>query len=636
MTWRSRHFRPVAEQWSRSTEPIGASTRGPGVDTFIPMTNPRPSAWALICVLVVGLLGTAGTAVTLAANPPPQCTGWTDEFHPPTTIRVRISRGPADGTVAVVPFWDYVGTVLAAEYSTSGPRGQIWQRMGAQSVKQYGWYYAMHWRGGKVTTYNEDGTVASVDCYDVKDTTADQIYKPVRLLDGEWIPANTPSINNLTAMAEIWPNSLRKWVVDKQKSRFFLSGYRSGKGNACGTDSDGFKIFQKSLADCNLKGLNYEETQRRYYEPRLLIVDPREHDILDDPGVNDQPTYFGDLGVLSPGASTGWRVYAGLADTFAAPVTGNFGLNTSALMGQGTGDVNGDGRNDLVMLVPGKIKLAVATGTGYADPTSQDVPNGISQMVVGDFDGDLFADVGLLRSTAVTPLPDEAATLVVMRGAANGTFGAPQDWWRGPLDLATLVGGVPLNQVAAGDVNGDGKADLVIRNATAGATFWVAPSFASCADPAGYAFTYRGVCTFVPGTGLDVAAVWLDKPAWNAAEVTWTLTDFNRDGRSDVVGVVKDGGGIDVLGAAALLDGGFGESKLMWESNSTAFAEVVPVGLDVNPDGLGDLGLLRKNGANTSLTWLKATQTLSVVTFVTTTPFNDANLPWAPAVTKPY
>ena len=640
MALRTRRFRSPTAQWSRSAQPIGQSQTFSGIGTLRRMINPRPSAWALIAVLVVGLLGSAGgTAITLAAEPK-QCTGWTDEFHPPTEIRVYRKRGPNAGHVEVVPFWNYVGTVLAAEYSTSGPRGPIWFRMGAQSVKQYGWYYTMHWRGGKVTNYNPDGTVASVECFDVRDSTADQIYKPEKLVNGEWVPINVPSLSNLKAMAEIWPNSMRKWVVEKQKSRFFLSGYRSGKGNPCGSDSDGFKIFQKSLADCNLKGLNYEETQRRFYEPRLLIVDPREHDILADPGVNGEPTYFGDLGVLTPGPSnsTNWRVYAGIDDGFAAPVTGNFSFNSSNITGQGLGDVTGDSRNDLVMLVSGKVRVAVNNnGTGYDAPLApQDLPGGVEQMLVADFDGDLLADVGLLRDTPVTPLSDEPATLVVMRGTSNGTFSSPVDWWRGPLDLTTMAGSVRLNEVAAGDVNGDGKADLVVRNAGAGSAFFVAPSFASCAELTQYKFTYRGTCTFVPGTGLDVAALWLDKPSWIAAEIKWTLTDFNRDGRNDIVAVVKDGAGVDVFGAAATLNSAFSDPSKMWETSSQPFSEVVPLGIEVNPDGLGDLALLKKSGGNTAVQWLMAVQTKLVITFSPTTAYTDSNLTWAPGTTKPY
>ena len=588
------------------------------------MKYPRPSAWALVVVLVVGLLGSAGTASVAAAGE--QCTGWTDEFHPPTEIRVLRKRGLNAGRVEVVPFWNYVGTVLAAEYSTSGPRGLIWMRIGALTVKQYGWYYAMHWRGGKVTITNEDGSTTT-QCFDVRDSTADQIYKPERLVDGVWVPANVPSAANLTAMAETWPMTLRKWVPDKQKSRFFLTGYRSGKVKPCGADSNGFRIYQKSLADCTVKGLNFEETLRRYFEPRVLIVDPRERDIL-----NDANTYYGDVGVLSPSSTdTAWRVYAGLADGFADPVSGTFAIEPTEISGQGLGDVTGDGYGDLIMLLnTGKIRVAVATGAAapgpyYLDPTSQDLPAGAptDQLLVGDFDGDLLADVGLLRATPVAPLPGEPATLVVMRGAADGSFGAPQDWWRGVLDLTT-------QQALVGDVNGDGKADLVIRDAIAGVTFWVAPSFASCAD-----FTIVGPCPLVLGTGLDVATPWLDQPGWNAAEVKWTLTDFDRDGRSDVVAVVTDGNGIVAFGMAAGA-GAFSNAKVMWQTSTVALADVNPFGVEVNPDGLGDLGLLHKAGSSTALVWLRATQTAGVVTFVPTTAYTDANLAWAPATTKAY
>lgn len=589
------------------------------------MTNPRPSAWALIVVLVVGLLGTAGTAVTLGAG---QCTGWTDEFHPPTEIRVLRKSGPNAGHVEVVPFWNYVGTVLAAEYSTSGPKGAVWFRMGALSVKQFGWYYTMHYRGGKVTNYNEDGSIASIECWDVRDSTTDQLYRPERLVNGVWVPRNVPSAANLSAMAETWHLSLRKWMVDKNKSRFFLTGYRSGKKNPCGTDATGFRIKQKSLGDCIVKGLVYEETTRVYYEPNVLIVDPRERDILDDDN-----TYFGDVGALSLGAdNTGWRVYAGLADGFANPVTGTFANITSGNVGgHGMGDVTGDGRNDLVILTlgaPNKLRLAVATGGGYADPTSQDLPGGAptGQLLVADFDGDLVADVGLLRSTPIAPLPDQPATLVVMRGNVNGTFGSPVDWWRGALDLTA-------QQAATGDVNGDGKSDLVMSDGTAGVTFSVAPSFASCLD-----LSIWGPCPRVGGTGLDAAAPWLTKASWVASEVKWTLTDFNRDGRTDVVAVLKDGSGIDVVGARAIKGGGFADTTMMLGLNGLAFGEVTPIGSEINPDGLGDLVLLKKNGAITTVQWLRASQTAGspAVTYVTTTGYSDTGLPWAPATTRAY
>jgi hypothetical protein len=598
------------------------------------MTYSRPSALLLAASVLFGLLSTAGAGVAFAANPPKQCTGWTDEFHPPTEIRVRRSYGPNTGGVDVVPFWNYVGTVEAAEYSTSGPRGPIWLRMGAVAVKEYAWYYAMHWRGGTVTITNEDGSTTT-QCFDVRDTTADQIYRPERLTNGVYVPINAPSVAQLQAMSETWAMTLRKWVASKQKSRFFLTGYRSGKHNPCGTDADGFRIKQKSLGDCITKGLTFEESQRRFYEPNVLIVDPRRHDILDDNDANSLPTYYGDLGVLAPGANskTAFRVYAGNANGFADPVTGTLTVDPTKITGQGVGDINGDTRKDLVMLLStGKIATAIANGTGYADATTQDLPSGVptNQLLVGDFDGDLLVDVGLLRSTPVAPLPGDPATLVVMRGQSNGTFANPVDWWRGALDLST-------QQAQAADVNGDGMADLVMRDAT-GSTFSVAPSFASCVDPNGYAFTYVGTCTNDPGPGLDAAAQWLQNVNWLAAPSKWALTDYNRDGRTDLVVLVKNGTGVDVFGATATIGGGsFTNQNKMVTLASLAVDDVTPLGIDIDPDGLGDLGLVRRvNGTTTAVQWLHAVQGAgwASVTYTATNAYNDANL--APATAKPY
>jgi hypothetical protein len=599
------------------------------------MTYSRPSALLLVASLLVGLFSTAGASVALATNPPPQCTGWTDEFHPPTEVRVRRTSGPNAGHVETVPFWNYVGTVLRTEYSSGSTKGPLWMRVGALSVKEYAWYYAMHWRGGKVVTTNEDGSTTT-ECFDLKDGTGDQIYHPQKLVNGEWVPTNIPTAANLAGMADTWHMSLRKWQPVKMKSRLFLTGYRSGKQKPCGTDSTGSKIFQKSLRDCGTKGLTFEETLRRYYEPNALIVDPRKHDILDDNGGNGQPTYFGDLGLLTAGTggTTAYRVYAGNDTGFAGPVTGTLSVDPSKIIGQGVGDINGDTRKDLVMLLNnGKLATAIATGTGYNDATTQDLPGSAptAQLLVGDFDGDLLVDVGLLRSTPVAPLPDDPATLVVMRGQTNGTFANPVDWWRGALDLNT-------QQAQAADVTGDGKADLVLRDAT-GSTFSVAPSFASCVDLSGYAFTYWGACTNVPGTGLDVATDWLQNLNWVAATSKWALSDYNRDGRADLVALVKNGSDIDVFGATAAIGGGaFTNQNKMATVSGLALGDVTPLGMDINPDGLGDLVLVRKvNASTTGLQYLRAVQTTSWgnLTFSATNVYNDANVAW-PGSTKPY
>ncbi|MEP7159148.1 MAG: VCBS repeat-containing protein [Chloroflexota bacterium] len=590
------------------------------------MLNPRPSAWALVFVLVAGLLGSASAPGPVAAVTG-ECTGWTDNFHPPTEIRVKRGSGPNAGHVEVVPFWNYVGTVLRAEYASGATTGTMWMRLGALTVKQYGWYYAMHWRGGKVTTANEDGST-TVECWDVQDNTNDQIYKPQKLVNGVWVPANVPTPVNLKGMTETWHITLRKYNIKKKYSRLFLTGYRSGKKKPCGADSTGFKIFQKSLRDCTRKLLNFEEVVREYFEPNVEIVDVRTHDVLDDAG-----KWLGDLGVLKQnGTGTDWRVYAptfsgGQAGDFAPAVSGDLGIPWANIALNGAVDVNGDDRTDVVVLTTsGKLRVALANGTGYGALSSQDLPAGTptGTMIVGDFDGDLLGDVGLLRSTPVIPGPGDPATLVVMRGAADGTFGSPQDWWRGALDLSTQL-------VSPGDTNGDGKADLIIRDASVGLRYWVAPSFASCAD-----FAAVGSCTLVPGVGLDIAALWFDRPEWLPNNYKLTPADFDRDGRTDLVLVSKETTGIKVLALKALKSGGFADPQTLWSNTSLAFSDTMAVGMDVNTDGLADVALLRKDGTNTALRWLRAVVSAGVVTHSAVNELSDAALPWNNGLVRPY
>ncbi len=427
------------------------------------MFKPRPSALALIAVLVIGLTAASGSRSALARAPSPEgilvadpavvCqpgqlpTKWNDEYHPPQTIRVLRSKGPNAGGVDVVNFYDYVGVVLRAEYSTGLNKPPLWMRVGAITVKQYAWYKTMFWGGGR--------TVSGI-CWDVKDTTADQIYKPEKWdpNTNTWIAGNVPTPANLLAMDETWHMSLRKWMTDKSKSRLFLTGYRSGKQRSCGSDSTGFKIMQKGLRDCGVKGLTLEETLREFLEPNLLIVDTRGHDILGDGG-----SWFGDLGVLTAAGNgdTQWRLYGGTPDSFDQAAVGTFSVTHSSINAQATGDINFDGRADLVMLVNGGATLLVAraTGTGYATPVATALTPAADRLLVDDFDGDLLADVGLVRSTG-----SQTAELKVMRGQSNGTLSAPSSWWSGPLDVSQDV-------VMAGDTNGDGKADLITRNGTA-------------------------------------------------------------------------------------------------------------------------------------------------------------------------
>ena len=78
-------------------------------------------------------------------------------------------------------------------------------RAGAVAVKQYGWYYARKWRGGKT---------ASGVCYDVKDTSADQIYRPETRSAGP---------KQRKAVAATWNLSIRR-MRNGKPGRVFFTG----------------------------------------------------------------------------------------------------------------------------------------------------------------------------------------------------------------------------------------------------------------------------------------------------------------------------------------------------------------------------------------------------------------------------
>jgi len=591
------------------------------------MTIPRRSVWTLIAVLVASLLGPAGAGVALAADPP-KCTN-ANEYMPPSTIRVGRLFGPAAGTVQVVDFWQYVGTVVRTEFSGGGFNAAT-LRAGAQAVKQYAWYYAIYWRGGTM-----NGA-----CYDVVDSTADQLYHPEkRNPDGSWVIDHQPSPPVLEAMAATWHISLRKDFLNQKNkpNKMFLTGYRSGKAKPCGFEDGTFRLFQKSLKDCGVKGLTTEEMWRVYYGSNLYIVDVRDRDVLFEEG-----QWRGDAGLLSGGSQTTASFRAASSSGFDTPVAETLTLDLSKVLDQGVGDVTGvdvpaDDPNteadayrmprvssnlaDVVLLVKtrgARRKLWVVKSTGvagdrFAAPIKIAVPKGVSRLLVDDFDGDMNADVGLVRSTPTAPGPGNPATLVVLRSLGNGSFSAPVDWWRGALDLTTT-------EVMSGDTNSDGKADLIF---TDGSTHSVAPSTPSCLD-----LSVVGSCTQAPTVKLDVAVPWLTGTGWALANVHYAVGDKNRDGRDDLFAVVKDGAGVRVLVLRSNADGSFTNLGVQWQNGAVSFDSVKAVGFHANPDGFADLAMMQNTTSGTNAFWLQSSASgMSVVG----TPVTDTDTAWPPA-----
>ena len=217
----------------------------------LPASSRRRRSRSTVLRVVVGALAaTAVMSVPQIGDPSPvvagSCTGWNSKAVPPPTIKVMRT---ATGKVQTVDFRKYVAEVMASgEWPTRLKPATL--EAGAIATKQYAWYYTL--RGNHRDGYRRNGT-----CYDVRDDTMDQLYRPERA----W-----PSDKQQKAINATWGLTLRKG------GRFFLTGYRAGATAKCGADANGWKLYAKSVEACARKGWSRSRIQNHYYAPRLTVV----------------------------------------------------------------------------------------------------------------------------------------------------------------------------------------------------------------------------------------------------------------------------------------------------------------------------------------------------------------------------
>jgi len=179
------------------------------------------------------------TAVPVAAADG-SCTDWSSTTEPPPEIRVyRVNQG----FVETVPFKTYVKRVASREWDVK--QGAL-RKAGAHAVKQYAWYHVLNWRGG----------MYEGECFDVRDSTADQLYsaKPLRQ-----IPRRIKRAVNRT-----W--SWRLFRGDK----FIMTGYQLGKkGMECAEDA-GYRLRVRSARKCANQGWSAGKILEVYYTAELF------------------------------------------------------------------------------------------------------------------------------------------------------------------------------------------------------------------------------------------------------------------------------------------------------------------------------------------------------------------------------
>jgi len=282
--------------------------------------------------------------------------------------------------------------------------------------------------------------------------------------------------------------------------------------------------------------------------------------------------YYG--AASGPHAAADWTAYGGQAEA-------KFGTSVAT-----AGDVNGDGYADIIVgaeaydhgqTTEGTARVYYGSPTGLGSTVSWSAEGdrdyayfGNSVATAGDVNGDGYADVIVGANKYGKDQVQEGAAFV-FHGSPDGLSATAN--WTAESNQAGAQFGVSVG--TAGDVNGDGYADVIIG----------APYYDLGSDDAGRAFVYVG-----SASGLSAMPAWTASPS-KSGEFGYsvgTAGDVNGDGYSDVI-IGQPGGWAYVYHGSASGPNVSPDWTVQGEGYDPQFGASVGTAGDVNGDGFADV-----------------------------------------------
>jgi hypothetical protein len=246
----------------------------------------------------------------------------------------------------------------------------------------------------------------------------------------------------------------------------------------------------------------------------------------------------------------------------------NYLISSSSLAGGVLEDVNGDGHLDVFAVDsanPGNLWTVLGNGDGTfsTSPTSLALSGQVTQAVLTDLNGDGVLDVAGNNANAANP---NQVWVYVSTSATTYASGA-----------ALLISGTsPVYHacgLAAGDMTGDGKPEIVTPN---------------CSDNTVTIYVNNGDGSFQSGAYFAAASNNANTTSPTTPYVypeAVTIADVNGDGKADIISSNDDAGDVTIL-----LGNGDGTVKLPTVGYATGGYPFQPaIVADFNGDGFPDI-----------------------------------------------